>query len=37
MPSPVRIDGCVVWDIRKVDSAFEALSVESDDVNEWDS
>ncbi|MFD1330730.1 helix-turn-helix transcriptional regulator [Methylopila musalis] len=26
MPQPFRIDGCVVWDLRKLDMAFDALS-----------
>lgn len=26
MPKPFRIDGCVVWDVRKLDMAFDALS-----------
>lgn len=26
MPRPVRIDGRLVWDIRRLDAAFDALS-----------
>lgn len=33
MPLPVRVDGCVVWDVKKLDAAFDDLS---DDRNEWD-
>lgn len=28
MPKPVRIDGCVVYDVRALDLAFDALSDE---------
>lgn len=35
MPKPKRIDGRVLWDIRRVDSAFEALPDEAE-TNEWD-
>ena len=35
MPKPVRIDGCVRWDVRKLDVDFDALS-EDDDSNPWD-
>jgi len=36
MPKPFRIDGCVIWDLRRLDAAFDALSevVEAGDV--WD-
>jgi predicted DNA-binding transcriptional regulator AlpA len=26
MPQPVRIDGRLVWDLRRLDAAFDALS-----------
>jgi hypothetical protein len=26
MPVPFRIDGCVLWDIRKLDHAIDQLS-----------
>lgn len=26
MPRPFRIDGCVLWDIRKLDAAIDLLS-----------
>lgn len=29
MPKPFRIDGCVLWDIRRLDLAFDALSEQS--------
>ena len=25
MPKPVHIDGCIVWDVRELDAAFEAI------------
>src|SRR3954452_7644435 len=25
MPKPLRIDGCVIWDVRQLDVAFDAL------------
>jgi predicted DNA-binding transcriptional regulator AlpA len=30
MPKPKRIDGCVVWDVRRLDMAWDAL--DGDDV-----
>lgn len=37
MPAPVRIDTCVIWDIRALDAAFEALAegIETRG-NDWD-
>ncbi|GJE77190.1 helix-turn-helix transcriptional regulator [Methylorubrum suomiense] len=35
MPKPWRIDGCVVWDIRKLDAALDSL-LDDGEVNEWD-
>lgn len=26
MPQPFRIDACVIWDLRRLDAAFDALS-----------
>lgn len=26
MPKPKRIDGCVVWDLRRLDMAWDALA-----------
>jgi len=26
MPKPFRIDTCVIWDLRLLDAAFDALS-----------
>lgn len=38
MPKPKHIDGCVVWDVRRLDLAFDALDGDGDDgPNEWDS
>lgn len=36
MPKPIHIDGCVVWDLRTLDLAFDALSTQDDEVNPWD-
>jgi predicted DNA-binding transcriptional regulator AlpA len=40
MPTPKRIDGCVIWDIRQLDSAFNHLPGGGDDdddgQNPWD-
>ena len=37
MPPPKRIDGCVIWDIRQLDAAFNRLPGGSDDQkNAWD-
>ncbi len=35
MPHPIRIDGRVIWDQRKLDLAFEELSSDGD-ANPWD-
>ena len=35
MPKPKRIDGRTVWDIRKLDVAFDALPGD-EQVNPWD-
>lgn len=35
MPKPWRIDGCVVWDIRKLDAALDRLDGE-ETSSEWD-
>jgi predicted DNA-binding transcriptional regulator AlpA len=35
MPKPVRIDGCVIWDVRDLDLAFEALK-DVEGRNPWD-
>ena len=34
MPQPIRVDTRVIWDIRKLDEAFSALS--PDDTNDFD-
>lgn len=36
MPQPFRIDGCVLWDLRKLDLAIDALSEEDVTSNPWD-
>ena len=35
MPKPKRIDGRRVWDIRKLDKAFDALDGDDDPDNPW--
>jgi hypothetical protein len=35
MPSPKRINSRTVWDRRRLDAAFDALS-EADENNPWD-
>ena len=36
MPNPVRIDGCVIWDLSRLDVAFDSLSRQDDGANPWD-
>jgi predicted DNA-binding transcriptional regulator AlpA len=40
MPRPKRLDGRVVWDLRKLDAAFDALEEVDDpdksEPNPWD-
>jgi len=36
MPKPVRIDARKVWDLRSLDLAFDALSMEALRPNSWD-
>lgn len=39
MPRPKRLDGRVVWDLRKLDAAFDALEDDEADKpepNPWD-
>jgi predicted DNA-binding transcriptional regulator AlpA len=40
MPRPKRVDGRVVWDLRKLDAAFDALEEDDPDKpkdpNPWD-
>lgn len=41
MPRPARVDGCLVWDIRALDAALDALfgtepNEPSEDPNPWD-
>lgn len=37
MPQPFRIDACVIWDLRCLDAAFDALSEanEADSFADW--
>ena len=35
MPKPLRIDGCVRWDIRKLDAALDALDTSDEDDQGW--
>ncbi|KQQ39131.1 hypothetical protein ASF58_22835 [Methylobacterium sp. Leaf125] len=34
MPQPFKIDACVIWDLRRLDAAFDALS-EPVEVDSW--
>ncbi len=36
MPKPKRIDGCVVWDLRRLDLAWDALGGDDEAQNPWD-
>jgi predicted DNA-binding transcriptional regulator AlpA len=36
MPKPIRIDGRVVWDIKRLDLAFDALLDDDVTSNPWD-
>lgn len=36
MPRPVPVDGCIIWDIRRLDAAFDALDATLSDGNPWD-
>jgi predicted DNA-binding transcriptional regulator AlpA len=36
MPTPVKIDGRKVWDLRALDLAFDTLVSESSSPNSWD-
>lgn len=36
MPKPTRFDGCVVWDLRRLDLAWDALSGDDEGSNPWD-
>lgn len=35
MPKPKRIDGCVVWDVRKLDLAWDEID-DDGGANPWD-
>jgi predicted DNA-binding transcriptional regulator AlpA len=38
MPKPKRVDGCVIWDRRRLDAAFDDLpgDEERDSLSQWD-
>ncbi|MGA7810840.1 helix-turn-helix transcriptional regulator [Bradyrhizobium sp.] len=36
LPEPIRRGGVVLWDLRKLDVAFDALSGDAEDANPWD-
>lgn len=36
MPRPKRIGGCVVWDLKRLDMAFDALDGDDTEASEWD-
>jgi predicted DNA-binding transcriptional regulator AlpA len=36
MPGPVKIDSRKIWDIRHLDLAFDALSMENPGPNSWE-
>ncbi len=35
LPQAFRIDGCVLWDIRKLDTAIDALAGNADPDDGW--
>lgn len=35
MPRPKHIDGCVIWDIRQLDLAFDALTDSKSEEDTW--
>ena len=35
MPKALRLDGCVLWDMRRLDIAIDALADEADEANPW--
>jgi predicted DNA-binding transcriptional regulator AlpA len=36
MPQPFRADGCVLWDVRDLDDAFEELKAGATAASDWD-
>jgi hypothetical protein len=36
MPRPFRVGARVIWDRRKLDDAFDALSDQDENLNPWD-
>lgn len=35
MPKQIKLDGCTLWDMRKLDIAIDALADEADESNPW--
>jgi hypothetical protein len=35
MPKPIKMDACAVWDMKRLDEAFDDLTTEVE-VNPWD-
>ena len=35
MPTPFKIDGCVIWDIRTLDAAFDEISGLGNAGDDW--
>ena len=35
MPQPIRRGGVVLWDVHRIDRAFEALSDDRDETSPW--
>jgi predicted DNA-binding transcriptional regulator AlpA len=36
MPKPARVDGCVIWDVRKLDVACDEIFGDDGGPNPWD-
>lgn len=36
MPKPFRVDGCVLWDVRKLDLAYEVMAGDDGGGNPWE-
>jgi predicted DNA-binding transcriptional regulator AlpA len=35
MPKPLRVRGCVLWDVRALDLAFDALGDDATEATGW--
>lgn len=35
MPKPKRVDGCVIWDVRELDLAFDNLPDDAEQEDTW--